>query len=134
MLLQVAAFVLGRGALTLPLTLFQFTAVMLAPFMPAEIAADKVAAAPRIKCPSGTPEQHHTASLEDVAAVERTASGDSLSAFTLAGKVENPSPAVCSMFGACLQPSQLGTAVASCCGPMRMRQLNGQRHYRHVNH
>lgn len=44
LLLQVAAFVLGRGALTLPLSLFQFTAVMLAPFMPAEMAADKVSA------------------------------------------------------------------------------------------
>lgn len=43
LVVQVAAFILGRGALTLPLTLFQFTAVMLAPFMPAEIAADKVA-------------------------------------------------------------------------------------------
>jgi len=41
--LQVIAFILGRGALTLPLTFVQFAAVMLAPFMPAEIAADKVA-------------------------------------------------------------------------------------------
>lgn len=43
---KVAAFILGRGALTLPLSLVQFTAVMLAPFMPAEIAADKVATTP----------------------------------------------------------------------------------------
>jgi hypothetical protein len=42
LLLQVVAFILGRGALTLPLTFIQFAAVMLAPFMPAEIAADKV--------------------------------------------------------------------------------------------
>lgn len=41
--MQVIAFILGRGALTLPLTFVQFAAVMLAPFMPAEIAADKVA-------------------------------------------------------------------------------------------
>lgn len=40
---KVIAFILGRGALTLPLTFVQFAAVMLAPFMPAEIAADKVA-------------------------------------------------------------------------------------------
>jgi hypothetical protein len=39
---QVFAFILGRGALTLPLTFVQFTAVLLAPFMPAELAASKV--------------------------------------------------------------------------------------------
>lgn len=42
MLPQVVAFILGRGALTLPLNFIQFAAVMLAPFMPAEIAANKV--------------------------------------------------------------------------------------------
>lgn len=51
LVMQVAAFILGRGALTLPLTLFQFTAVMLAPFMPAEIAADKVVTTPSVAHP-----------------------------------------------------------------------------------
>lgn len=36
---QVLAFILGRGALTLPLSYIQFVCVMLAPFMPAEVAA-----------------------------------------------------------------------------------------------
>jgi hypothetical protein len=61
--LQVLAFILGRGVLVLPLSLPQFVAVMLAPFMPAQMmagqlaqqqqqpatAADQAAAAPAVK-------------------------------------------------------------------------------------
>lgn len=36
---QVLAFIIGRGVLVLPLSLPQFTAVMLAPFMPAQMMA-----------------------------------------------------------------------------------------------
>jgi hypothetical protein len=61
--LQVLAFILGRGVLVLPLSLPQFAAVMLEPFMPAQMmagqlaqqqqqpttAADQTAAAPAVK-------------------------------------------------------------------------------------
>lgn len=40
--LQVLAFIMGRGVLVLPLSLPQFTAVMLAPFMPAQLVASRL--------------------------------------------------------------------------------------------
>lgn len=40
--LQVLAFIMGRGVLVLPLTLPQFVAVMLAPFMPAQLVASRL--------------------------------------------------------------------------------------------
>eukprot|EP00878_Enallax_costatus_P007911 GHUV01008276.1.p1 GENE.GHUV01008276.1~~GHUV01008276.1.p1 ORF type:complete len:481 (+),score=169.26 GHUV01008276.1:824-2266(+) len=40
--LQVLAFIMGRGVLVLPLSLPQFAAVMLAPFMPAQLVASRL--------------------------------------------------------------------------------------------
>lgn len=118
-LLQVAAFVLGRGALTLPLSLFQFTAVMLAPFMPAEIAADKVAAPNSSTPASEAAEQQQKAGLANEApAAERAASGDILSPFKLAGTSPPSREPVCGMYR--MHPNCSGMLLS--CSPQQLAE------------